>query len=63
MNDLEPESGTLHLLRREAERVLDRDEGYHTDEFFDGERYELEHEPELDLDQKRWGCDVEGMEE
>ena len=55
-SDLEPESGTLHSLRAEAERVLDR-EGYFTDEFFDGERYELEKEPELDLEKHQWRLD------
>lgn len=48
----------LRLLRDEAERILDRD-GYFTDEYHEGSRYELEHEPELDLDVQRWGHEQE----
>ena len=49
--DDEPGTSVLRLMRGDAERVMSQDEnGYFTDEYFDGERYELEHEKELDFD-------------
>jgi hypothetical protein len=52
----------LRLLKEQAERVFDqgyRKGEYHTDEYFQGEEYEPEHEEECDFSMSRWGEEVE----